>query len=244
MTPRIAAPRLLPVTIFALAGLLAVKSIDLVRAAVPANAAEHAPAATVAAPAASPAAHPGNAKAPVTPAAGLQATPAPAKAVGSTPAAPAPATPAAAEPAPVSDSERTLLLELRQRRQELDTREQTLAAREAVLAAAERKLSARVDELQALQTRLEGIESARKSHEEANWRGLVKLYESMKPRDAALIFNELDMQVLLQVVDRMKEAKAAAVMAAMQPEKARQVTTELARMRTRASSDSSAGAGG
>jgi flagellar motility protein MotE (MotC chaperone) len=66
----------------------------------------------------------------------------------------------------------------------------------------------------------------------------------MKPRDAALIFNELDMQVLLQVVDRMKEAKAAAVMAAMQPDKARQVTTELARMRTRASSDTNAGAGG
>jgi flagellar motility protein MotE (MotC chaperone) len=66
----------------------------------------------------------------------------------------------------------------------------------------------------------------------------------MKPRDAAAIFNDLDMQVLLQVVDRMKEAKAAAVMAAMQPEKARQVTTELAQMRTRASSDSPAGSGG
>jgi flagellar motility protein MotE (MotC chaperone) len=42
----------------------------------------------------------------------------------------------------------------------------------------------------------------------------------------------------------MKEAKAAAVMAAMQPEKARQVTTELAQMRTRANSDQNAGAGG
>jgi flagellar motility protein MotE (MotC chaperone) len=160
------------------------------------------------------------------------------------PVSPVPPSPTVAEPVPVSDSERTLLLELRQHRQELEAREATFAAREAVLAAAERKLSARVDELQTLQTRLEGIESARKSHEEANWRGLVKLYESMKPRDAALIFNELDMQVLLQVVDRMKEAKAAAVMAAMQPDKARQVTTELARMRTRASSDTNAGAGG
>ena len=237
MKPRITPPRLLPVTIFALAGLLAVKSIDLVRAAVPAKAAEHAPAATAAVPAASPAAHPVNPKAPATPVSGPQAKLGSATTAGSTPAS-------AAEPVPVSDSERTLLLELRQRRQELDSREQTLAAREAVLAAAERKLSTRVEELQALQTRLEGIETARKSHEEANWRGLVKLYESMKPRDAALIFNELDMQVLLQVVDRMKEAKAAAVMAAMQPDKAREVTTELARMRTRANSDSNTGAGG
>jgi flagellar motility protein MotE (MotC chaperone) len=243
MRARIAPPRLLPVTIFALAGLLAVKSIDLVRAAVPSNAAEHAPAATSAPPAASPAAHPGSAKAPAAP---VPASPAGSAAArtGSKPASAASTEAGSAEPVPVSDGERTLLLELRQRRQELDAREQTLATREAVLAAAERKLSTRVDELQALQTRLEGIESARKSHEEANWRGLVKLYESMKPRDAAAIFNELDMQVLLQVVYRMKEAKAAAVMAAMQPEKARQVTTELAQMRTRANSEQTAGSGG
>jgi flagellar motility protein MotE (MotC chaperone) len=228
MSLRINPPRLLPVTIFALAGLLAVKSVDLVRAAVPAKPSEQAPAAPVAAASSSPATHPVSPK----------AAPAPA------PASAAPAIPAVAEPVPVSDSERTLLLELRQRRQELETRDAALTAREAVLAAAERKLSARVDELQALQTRLEGIESARKSREEANWRGLVKLYESMKPRDAAVIFNELDMQVLLQVVDRMKEAKAAAVMAAMQPDRARQVTTELAQMRTRASSEPNAGAGG
>ena len=40
------------------------------------------------------------------------------------------------------------------------------------------------------------------------------------------------MPVLLQVLDRMKDAKAAAVMAAMNPDKARDVTAELAQMRT------------
>ena len=44
-------------------------------------------------------------------------------------------------------------------------------------------------------------------HEDASWQGLVKLYEAMKPRDAATIFNDLEMPVLLQVVDRMKEAR-------------------------------------
>jgi flagellar motility protein MotE (MotC chaperone) len=56
----------------------------------------------------------------------------------------------------------------------------------------------------------------------------------MKPRDAATIMNELDLPVLLEVVDRMKEAKAAPILAAMQPDRARQVTAELARQRTRA----------
>ena len=54
----------------------------------------------------------------------------------------------------------------------------------------------------------------------------------MKPKDAATIFNDLQMPVLLQVLDRMKEAKTAAVMAAMSPDKARDVTAELAQMRT------------
>ena len=40
------------------------------------------------------------------------------------------------------------------------------------------------------------------------------------------------MPVLLQVLDRMKDAKAALVMAAMNPDKARDVTAELAQMRT------------
>lgn len=54
----------------------------------------------------------------------------------------------------------------------------------------------------------------------------------MKPKDAATIFNDLTMPVLLQVMDRMKDAKAAAVMAAMKPDKARDVTAELVQMRT------------
>ena len=101
-----------------------------------------------------------------------------------------------------------------------------------MLTAAEQKLAARIGELQALQTKLEALDSARKQREDTGWQGLVKLYETMKPRDAATIFNDLDMPVLLQVVDRMKEAKAAPVLAAMQPDKARDLTTKLAQMRT------------
>ena len=144
----------------------------------------------------------------------------------------APTPPDETAPPPVTDGERTVLLELRQRRQELDARDAALAARESVLAAAEQKLSARVAELQALQKKLEALDAARKEREDASWQGLVKVYEAMKPRDAATIFNDLEMPVLLQVVDRMKEAKAAPVLAAMQPDKARDLTAKLAQMRT------------
>ncbi len=208
-------PRLLPLTVLCLASLLTMKTVSLVRAA---------------APAASPVASP--------------AVPA---AVPSAPSVPPPPEPMPQEPEqssgppPISDSERAVLLELRQRRQELEAREQAVTAREAVLQAAERKVAARVDELKALQARLEALDGARRDRDEASWRGLVKVYETMRPREAAAIMNDLDMPVLLAVLDRMKESKAAPILAAMQPDKARQVTAELAQLRQRANSLNRAG---
>ncbi len=154
-------------------------------------------------------------------------------------AKPAAAPPAAAAPPPppaeppISEAERALLMDLRARRTSLDERAGTLDQREAVLAAAERRLSDRLDQLGALQTKLEQLDQTRRERDDANWRGLVKTYEAMRPRDAATIFNELDEPVLMQVLDRMKEAKAGAVLAAMQPERARLATTELAKWRAR-----------
>ena len=57
----------------------------------------------------------------------------------------------------------------------------------------------------------------------------------MRPRDAATIFNDLESPVLLQVLDRMKEAKAAPILAAMTPERARAATAQLAQWRNRVS---------
>ena len=140
---------------------------------------------------------------------------------------------ASAAPQPERQAERAILESLRARRAELDAREQALATRELVLQAAERRLAERVEEIAALQRQLEAASQARSEREEAGWRQLVKLYEGMRPRDAATIFDELDMPVLVEVVDRMREAKAAPVLGAMRPERARLLTAELARRRAR-----------
>lgn len=134
---------------------------------------------------------------------------------------------------PISAAERQLLQDLRNRRLELDVRERTLTDRAGMLEAAERRLLSRIAELSGLQARLETMEKDRRTHDDANWAGLVKLYETMKPRDAAIIFNDMEMAVLLQVVDRMRDTKASAVLAAMQPDRARLLTAQLAALRTR-----------
>jgi len=130
-------------------------------------------------------------------------------------------------------AERAVLEALRARRAEIEAREAAIAQREMLIAAAERRLADRLGELDALRQRLEAEGRQRDERTEQGWRQMVRLYEGMRPRDAAAIFDELEMAVLIQVVDRMREAKAAPVLAAMRPERARIVTTELARHRSR-----------
>jgi flagellar motility protein MotE (MotC chaperone) len=210
-------PRLLPLTIAVLASVLALKTVDLARHA--ASSLHSAPSGGVVSAAL--------AAVPDKPQAAAPVAMAPAAAPSISPP------PDSAGLPPISDGERAVLLDLRQRRQELDARDAALSLRESILAAAEQKLTAQVEELAALQKKLQDLEVARQQREESGWQGLVKLYEAMKPRDAAVIFNDLQMPVLLALVDRMKEAKAAPVLAAMNPDKARDVTAGLAQMRTR-----------
>ena len=60
---------------------------------------------------------------------------------------------------------------------------------------------------------------------------LVKIYENMKPKDAARIFEDLELDTLLEVSERMKERKLAGIIAKMSPQKAREITIELRRLR-------------
>ena len=133
----------------------------------------------------------------------------------------------------VNPAELQLLQDLRRRRELLDQREHGLDQKADLLHSAQMKLETRFAELTALQDHLQQMEDSRRSRETQSWDRLVKTYEDMKPRDAAAIFDVLDMHVLLEVVDRMEERKAAAVLAAMLPERARLTTQMLAQKRTR-----------
>lgn len=120
-------------------------------------------------------------------------------------------------------------LELQQRREQLLELEARLAIREAALRAAEADLAAQLDRLEALRGELEELVGLANTEEEERQQQLVKVYESMRAKSAAQIFDRLDLAVLLPVAKRMKEVKMAAILAAMNPDRARVVTSELAR---------------
>lgn len=128
-------------------------------------------------------------------------------------------------------SEIELLKELSKRREALDKEKADLNIREQVLKATETKIDKKVSELKTLQTQLEELMKQYEQKENGKILSLVKIYEAMRPKDAAKIFNELEMPVLLKVVSNMKEIKVAPIIASMDPIKARELSIELSKQK-------------
>lgn len=135
------------------------------------------------------------------------------------------------DPTLLTPAEIDLLQQLAERRQVLESREQEFELRTGLLAAAESRIDKKVEELKVLRETISGLIKTFDAQQDAKLLSLVKIYENMKPKEAAKIFEELQMDTLLEVAERMKERKLAPIMAKMHPEKARDMTVELSRLR-------------
>lgn len=125
-------------------------------------------------------------------------------------------------------SEAALLQRLSDRRTELDKREADLALRESLVTAAEKKLDEKTKELAALQAQIATLVDQKQSSEAANFKAIVSMYENMKPRDAAKIFDTLNINVLIKVAQAMNPRKMSPILGAMSSEPAQALTTALA----------------
>jgi flagellar motility protein MotE (MotC chaperone) len=137
------------------------------------------------------------------------------------------------QPRQASAGERALLGRLQERRQELDSRARELDLRESLLKAAEKKLETQnaAEEAGGGGGAKTGPMAQRKEKEEADnarFKGVVTMYETMKPKEAAKIFDRLDIRVLLDVASQIKPQIMAAILAQMSPEAAERLTIELA----------------
>jgi flagellar motility protein MotE (MotC chaperone) len=132
----------------------------------------------------------------------------------------------------MSSYELQLLKELSKRRKELEKNQNDLGVKEKVLKVTEGKIDQKMAELKVLQAQLQEMLKEHDQKEKGKIMSLVKIYENMKPRDAAKIFDELEMPTLVQVVSNMKEVKVAPVIASMNPVKARDLSMELAKQKS------------
>jgi flagellar motility protein MotE (MotC chaperone) len=213
--------RLLPLTALLAAALLVVKAGALWQTVMPGLSAGTAFIADASAATRPPAASAATTTPPPTPATAPEATaktPAPAAAI--------------AVPPKLTRSEIEVLQQLAERRQALDARTEELNHRETLLQASEMRIDQKLSQLKELQTTLERLITAYDAQQNEQIKSLIKIYENMKPKDAARIFEELKMNTLLPVADLMKERKLAAILAEMNPARAKDITEELAQLRS------------
>jgi flagellar motility protein MotE (MotC chaperone) len=129
---------------------------------------------------------------------------------------------------PVSVAERAILESLQKRRAELDARAHDLDVREDLLRAAEKRVGGRIDELKELESRVGAALQQKDDAEVARFKNVVSMYDNMKAKDAAKIFDGLDIKVLLDVAQEINPRRMSDILAQMVPENAQRLTVELA----------------
>ncbi|PSK81192.1 flagellar motility protein MotE (MotC chaperone) [Limimaricola soesokkakensis] len=97
----------------------------------------------------------------------------------------------------------------------LDEQRAALNDRASEIALAEETLAIETARLEELRGELEGLLTKIDEARQADVERLVALYVNMKPREAATIMNDLDIEVAVTVLGAMPERDAAPVLAAM-----------------------------
>ena len=155
---------------------------------------------------------------------------------------PKPAAPAAEAPKPdgvvvfpdqnpqsVSPSERAILERLQARRQELEQRAREIEIRESLLKSAEKRIEGRVEEAKATEAKISTATGQKAEQDAARFKSIITMYEGMKPKDAAKVFDRLEMSVLYDIASQIAPRKMSDILGLMQPEAAERLTVELAR---------------
>lgn len=125
-----------------------------------------------------------------------------------------------------------LLKTLSKRKEELEKWKDDAITKQSALQISEKEIDIKLSELKRLKTEVSELLNQLNGKESSRFNNLVKIYESMKPQDAAKIFNNLDISLIVKVISRMKESKVAVILANVKPEKAKEITTAFAMTKT------------
>ncbi len=109
---------------------------------------------------------------------------------------------------------------LARKEQSLRERESAVDKKEADLRAAQEEIEQRLAALQALRDDLRVQLGDLDAEREARITHLVKMFEAMRPKQAAGILEVTEDSVALEVLERMKKDKAGKVLAGMTPDRA------------------------
>ena len=132
------------------------------------------------------------------------------------------------KPCPGPEDLRILLDTLQEREARLAGREAALEDRMQALAIANEAAAARLAELAAAEDSLRRTLAIAETAAEDDLAGLTRVYETMKPKDAAALFERMDARFAAGFLARMRPEAGAGIMAGLSPEAAHAISVVLA----------------
>jgi len=120
----------------------------------------------------------------------------------------------------LSQDEINHFTKLNERKRELDAREEELNRMESELAAQKVDLEKRLDQLEQTRKHISSTLEDKVQTDDKKIDNLVQMYSSMKPQQAAKVFENMDEDLAVEILSRMKRKPAAEVMNLVKPEKA------------------------
>lgn len=121
---------------------------------------------------------------------------------------------------------------LKEREEELKKREQALDEKEKALKSLEKELEAKLTRLEEIQKSIEEFNQQQEQMANDRIDALVKIYVTMKPKDAAALLEKLDDDLVCRIISRMATDQAAKIISSMEIKKAARITEKLSEKRS------------
>jgi len=136
------------------------------------------------------------------------------------------------------DPAKVALSGLKEKRERLDKEEDRLKQEKKALEQFKDELDERLTGLEALKKQIDedlALMDKKKTDQElqeeaefeATMNKLVKMYSGMKPKDAAVIINKMDLEVSRQIFSRMRETSSAQILGYVDSEKAAKISESI-----------------
>jgi flagellar motility protein MotE (MotC chaperone) len=110
---------------------------------------------------------------------------------------------------------------LNERKRELDAREEELNRLESELQAQKVELEKRMQALEKTRREISSVLEEKVQTDDKKVETLVQMYSNMKPQQAAKVFEEMDEDLAVEIIGRMKKKNAAEIMNLIKAEKAK-----------------------
>ena len=130
-----------------------------------------------------------------------------------------------------TESEKEVLTRLLDKEKQLRARQIALDRRERQMKALEEDLQEQISQLETLQQEVEKDIDRKKIQDREQLNKAVEFYDKMEPAKAAASVGQLNTKIAVQILLKVKEKNASAILSEMEPEQAARLIEEIARKR-------------